>query len=363
MISICKKLIYNIYNDVIVQLGVNLMRHYCSIDYTRERLKTVVPRLAFSPDTDFSKWRLEAKKKLEELLGLPDFEKCDPLFTITSRTQSDEFERIDFEFQSEEGYFIPAVLLVPNGVVLPRPTVICLQGHTTGMHISLGIKKHEKDPDPENMHSAFAVQAVKNGLCAIAIDQRHMGEKSKSDTGHPGCFSPENSLSALMLGRTTAGERVWDVMRLIDVIENCLTETVDPRKLILIGNSGGGTATFYTACLEERLHMAVPSCAVCTYDDSIMAMYHCCCNYIPNIRLYFNMGDLGCLIAPKKYIQVNGSGDGIFPIAGAEKSFDIIKSAYSLLGKGDLCRHIKGNGGHQFFPDDVWPVILEMLNK
>ena len=166
----------------------------------------------------------------------------------------------------------------------------------------------------------------------------------------------------MMWGRTAIGERVWDVSRLIDVAEAHLTEYIDTKKLICLGNSGGGTATFYAACMDERISLAVPSCAVCTYEDSIMAMHHCACNYIPSIRKYFEMGDLGCLIAPRKYVQVNGKDDKGFPIGGAIACFDIIQSAYDQIGKSDLCRHVIGGAGHQFYPEESWPIIHELMN-
>lgn len=128
-----------------------------------------------------------------------------------------------------------------------------------------------------------------------------------------------------------------------------------------MGNSGGGTATFYASCYDKRIQMSIPSCAVCTYDDSIVAMKHCPCNYIPNIRKYFDMGDLGCLIAPRPVVVVCGVEDKIFPLHGVEKSVDIMKRAYEAVGKGDLCHLVKGNGGHQFYPDDAWPIAKTLI--
>lgn len=73
------------------------------------------------------------------------------------------------------------------------------------------------------------------------------------------------------------------------------------------------------------------------------------------------MGDLGCLIAPRKLIVVCGVEDDIFPVAGVEKSYEIIKTIYEHIGHRENCRLVKGNGGHQFYPDDVWPIIHEYL--
>ena len=78
-----------------------------------------------------------------------------------------------------------------------------------------------------------------------------------------------------------------------------------------------GTATVYAAALEDRIKLAMPSCAMCTYKDSIGAMPHCTCNFIPHIAEYFDMGDLMALAYPKYYVQVSGKEDPIFPITGA----------------------------------------------
>jgi len=32
------------------------------------------------------------------------------------------------------------------------------------------------------------------------------------------------------------------------------------------------------------------------------------------------------------------------------------------VGKENLCRMVKGDGGHQFYPDEAWPIIHELLN-
>ena len=128
-----------------------------------------------------------------------------------------------------------------------------------------------------------------------------------------------------------------------------------------MGNSGGGTATFYASCIDERIKVSVPSCAVCRYDDSILAMSHCGCNYIPSARKYFDMGDLGCLIAPRGYVQVNGLKDGIFPISGAKASFETIKKAYTKLGIEEKCNMVIGEGGHRFYPEPAWPIIKELI--
>ncbi len=334
---------------------------YNSYEYIMHRVKNATPLMRYNYDEDFTVWQKKAKEKLEELLGLP-FEKCDDLFKITSEKDFGFYKRCDFEFQSEENYFVKGSFLSPKDIKKPLPVAICLQGHSTGMHISFDEAKFENDEKAIAGGRNFAVRAVKEGICAVAIEQRYMGLAGQNEKGSPACISDfRMATPTLLLGRCAIGERVWDIMRLIDVLLKYFSEYVDMNKIICLGNSGGGTATFYASCLEERISISVPSCAFCTYEDSIMAMDHCDCNYIPGIRKYFEMGDLAALTAPRRLLIVSGKEDGIFPIEPAKSSFEIVKKIYKMLGKEELCRHLIGDKGHQFYPDEVWPIIHKYI--
>lgn len=337
------------------------MKTYKSKEIVAEFSKGIIPAMKFDDSADFDGWREKASAKLKELLGLP-LTICDDEFKITLIEENEEFKKIKFEFQSEKGYFIECEMLCPPKQEKPLPVAICLQGHSSGKHISLGYGRFEQDTEGYINRSNIAIQAVRNGYCAVAFDQRYMGIAGQDDKGNPECIVTNAIFPTLLIGRTPIGERVWDIQRTIDVLEKHLTEYIDPNKIICMGNSGGGTATFYAAALDERISLAVPSCAVCTFDASIIPISHCGCNYIPGIRNYFDMGDIGCLIAPRKLIVVNGDKDEIFPIDGAKKSYRVIESAYKKLGSDSNCEMVIGDGGHRFYGDDVWPVINRILN-
>ena len=333
-----------------------------SYEYLIEKSKQIKPMLRFNKSEDFGTWQKRAKQKLNELLGLP-FQKCDDMFQIIGSTKYEGYEQIEFEFQSEKNYFVNGVLLVPEGIKKALPTMICLQGHSSGKHISLAQPKFNGDERDIAGGRDFAVRAVKEGCCAAVIDQRYMGEMGQNEKGTPACFSSYVALPTLLMGRCAIGERVWDVQRLIDVIIKYFSAYVDVNNIICMGNSGGGTTTFYAACIDERIKMAVPSCAVCSYDASIMAMSHCVCNYIPGIRNYFDMGDIGMLIAPRKLLVVCGKDDPIFPLKGVLESIERIKTAYGIMDVEENCKLVIGGEGHRFYPDDAWPIIHSMIQK
>lgn len=329
--------------------------HYLSHELTMARTTEAAPSLAYRNDPA---WPAAARETLTRLLGMPTAH-CDDLFIIRETAKHDGFTEVIFEFQSEPGYLIPCHLLIPAGAAGPLPGMICLQGHSTGMHFSLGRKKFEGDTDEAIIPRSFALQAVSHGMCAITMDQRYMGAAGQNPKGRPACLDGYPALSALLWGRTAIGERVWDIMQLLNVIEAHLQQYIDPANVLCMGTSGGGTATVYASALEPRIRTAVVSCALCTYETSIMAMHHCPCNYIPGIRKYFEMGDVAALIAPRKLVVYSGASDNIFPLDGSKKAFETVQKAFADAGKLQNCHHLVGPGGHGFDPELVWPVIMK----
>ena len=235
--------------------------------------------------------------------------------------------------------------------------MVCLQGHSTGMHISLGVPRFPGDQEDIDGDRDFAVQAVKRGYAALAVEQRAFGECGGTEKG-PDCFQP--AVQALMLGRTLIGERCWDIKCALDTVFD-LFPVIDRSRVALMGNSGGGTTTFYAAALYPFISAAMPSCAFSGYLPSIGAQKHCICNYIPGIMKEFDMAELVGLIAPRPLVIVSGQHDGIFPVDSAKEQFSIARSSYyAPLGAGDRIRHVIGVQGHRFYAKDAWPVFEEL---
>lgn len=325
-------------------------RHIFMMDHAR--------RSAAYRGGDFKDWQEQARFKLGELLGLNTFEQCDDNLCIEWTREEADYTEYRLLFNTEAHYQARAHLRIPKAATAPVPVVICLQGHATGMHISLG---QPKFPGDEATISGgdrdFARQIIARGQAALALEQRAFGECGGTEKG-PACYQP--AMAALMLGRTLLGERVWDISRTIDLMEKHFARQLDMKRVAVMGNSGGGTATIYAAAIDERIAAAMPSCAFCGYKESIGVQYHCSCNYIPGIMNYFDMGDLAGLIAPRPLVIVNGLKDGIFPIDSAKREYETAKILYQASGHADMCRHIVGPEGHRFYAALGWPAFDEL---
>lgn len=327
--------------------------------FNLEILRSTAPACRYKDGDSFAEWQSEAREKLASLLGMDKINKAkDNRFTIEYRREEEGYVEYRFTLESEPGYKFPCVMRVPKGVKVPMPVILTLQGHSTGMHISLGKPIFDGDANSINGGDRdFVVRAVKEGYAAIAIEQRNFGECGGKVTGGPDCYV--SSMCALLTGRTTIGERVADVSCVIDAVTEHF-DFIDSNKIVLMGNSGGGTATFYAAAIDRRISLAMPSCAVCTYKHSIGAMHHCACNFVPNIANYFDMGDIAGLIAPRKLVIVNGKEDNIFPDDGVKETYTIVERLYEKAGAPDGCALVTGPLGHRFYADLAWPVAKKL---
>ena len=328
-----------------------------SHSYEFELLKATKPRLSFDGAIPLDEWKIDARVKLNELLGLP-LGICEPAVTREYTKDHGTYTEHRFTVETEPGYSLPCHLLSPKDMGEKVKLTLCLSGHGGGMHVALGVAKTEKDKEAllSWHHRAMALRSLKEGRAALVIEARNFGESSLEGYG---TSCTEAAKIAILIGRTVIGERVWDAMRALDAVTREFP-SVDMDGIVCTGNSGGGTATYYLACLDERIAYAAPSCSVCSYETSIAAMPHCLCNHVPGIRKYFEMGDLAGLIAPRRLIIAAGEKDDIFPIDGTRATFDKIQAIYESVDAEDNCALVVGEGGHLNYADLLWAKIHEM---
>lgn len=334
-----------------------------SVDSTHETIMVNrCPELSFREDVEYEVWRSMVKEKLTELLGdIP--ERVDLDLRIECEEDHETFTEYSMVFFSEKEVEVPCHLWIPKQAKKPCPVVICLQGHSTGMHISMGRAVY---PGDEELIAGgdrdFAKQIVNEGYAALVLEQRGFGsrksERELQFRPNTKCTCAHPAMVAILMGRTLISERVWDISRAIDVLESF--PEIDMDRVAVMGNSGGGTATYYAACMDERIKVAMPSCAVCSYKRSITAKRHCPCNYIPGIAKYLDMGDLACLIAPRKLVVVAGEKDTGFYIDGVKDAYETIEKIYAKAGVPDACRLVVGAEGHRFYADPSWSVFREI---
>lgn len=309
-------------------------------------------------------WQNALRKKLKTLIGLDDLEtrKRVPLKPKSLWKREHPLGTIEkLVLTSETHSQMPVYFCLPKNISGPVPAVICLQGHSSGMHNSIAVNaEDEVDPIQVDGDRDFAFHAMKRGFAALCVEQRAFGERAETVQAQRGTQTCHDAaMRALLLGRTLAGERVFDVDRAVDFLET--RKEINAEKIGIMGNSGGGTISTYAAALLPRIAFAMPSCSFCTFRDSIFSIHHCSDNYLPGILRWAESEDVAGLIAPKPLVIVNGVKDDIFPIVPARKAFSAVRAIYRAFGAEKKCRFVEGPEGHRFYADLAWPALLEIL--
>jgi dienelactone hydrolase len=266
-------------------------------------------------------------------------------------------------FQSEPGAHVVAYVCLPANVQPPYQYWICMQGHSTGAHVSIG-RAFNKESETIVVEGDrdYGLECMRRGYAAICIEQRGFGERSeKLQSFRSDNFCHDASMQALLLGRTLMGQRVTDVDRTIDYLQSRGDALMD--RIGVLGNSGGGTTSIFSAALLARVAYAMPSCSVCTMRSSLLKIFHCSCNFIPGLLAVAEIGDILGLAAPKPVVVIAGKTDSIFPIDGTREAFAQIERIYQAAGAGDRCRLVEGPEGHRFYAELGWEQMEKLMKN
>ena len=271
-------------------------------------------------------------------------------FEIASEGSNDAFEKFRIEAKNILGNSLPMYLLKPKQIEPPHRVMICLQGHAPGMYISLGEVRTERDKKLVAGGRDLAMQAIKHGWAALTVEQYGFGEQAVDSLS-----CNHLSLNMTMRGRSMIGRRASDFSTAIDFIETQSDLTLDG--LGCMGNSSGGTTTYFASAMDERIQLSVVSCSFSTYESSWLRYPHCACGYVPGLLEIADMPELARLIAPRKLIIVAGKKDYLADIDGVRTGFEIAKQYYKGENDAKNIVLIEGEGGHQFYPEQAWPVV------
>jgi dienelactone hydrolase len=312
-----------------------------TLAYSLERYQVLKPALGFRARTPAAavSWQRRLRAKLVRLLGGFPAERGPLRAKIIARRVFPEYVREEIVFRSRPGMDVFAYLLCPRGPRLPRPCVVALHGHGRGVDPIVGYdakRRLRRFGEWGEYHNDYALQCVAHGYVALAIEQAGFGRRRDRSARHQG---PENSScqpaagAALLFGETMIAWRVWDVMRAIDYLGT--RPEVDSRRIAVLGLSGGGTTSLFSAALDTRIRAAVVSGYFNTFRDSIMSLPHCIDNYVPGILKVAEQYDIAGLIAPRPLFVESGTRDPIFPVAATRYAFDRVRRVYRVFKATD----------------------------
>jgi hypothetical protein len=151
------------------------------------------------------------------------------------------------------------------------------------------------------------------------------------------------------------GIQMWNAIRAIDFMESL--DFVDRARIGMTGASGGGTQTFLTAAVDERIRVAVPVAMVSAGfqgDDA--------CEIAPSLRLGTNNVEITAMIAPRPLLVVSTTKD--WTRNTPEEEFPLLRSVYNLFGRTNRVRQVQIDAPHNYNQasrEHVYAFLANML--
>ncbi len=311
------------------------------------------------------RWQDTLRAKLIELMGGFPQKPCDLQPQVLASDEFRTYIRETVQFQSRPSMSVFGYLLFPKGfdAAVPSPAVLCLAGHGRGVDDIVGIAEDgSMRSEFGGYQNDFALQCLEHGYAVLAIEQFGFGHRRDTLACQRGAGSSScqpSAGAALLLGHTMVGWRVYDAMRALDYLAT--RPEIDMNRLAVMGISGGGTTTFFTAATDRRVKAAVVSGYFNTFRDSILSISHCIDNYIPNVLKYAEMYDIAGLIAPRALFVESGTEDTIFPIEATRFAVDQAKAIFKVFGADDKLGFEAFDADHRFHGVGAFQFLKRVL--
>ncbi len=306
-------------------------------------------KYAFTAKTpeEAAKWRTKVRKALRELVGFQDMPEVDPVPKLEEQVDKGDYIREKWIIRTWEFAKMPVYILKPKNTDCEKlPVVLAFHGHGYGVRDIVGLWEDDTERDtPSGYHKDFGIALCRKGFLVAAPEISCFGERQTdfsylapegripSSPPQTTCIHTANL--ANHLGGSAAGLRVLDARRLVDYLST--RQDADTSRLGAMGISGGGLHTMFSTCIDTRIKAAVISGYFCTFKDSVLAMAHCACNFIPGLHQFGEMHDLIGLIAPRPVLLESASKDRIFPIEAVKPEIAKARKVYAASGaKGKL---------------------------
>jgi fermentation-respiration switch protein FrsA (DUF1100 family) len=99
----------------------------------------------------------------------------------------------------------------------------------------------------------------------------------------------------------------------------------------------------------------------CDWRNSILAINHCTCNFVPGLLRLGELSDLAGLIAPRPVLVENGTRDDIFPIEAVKKTVRKARRAWKVLAAEKNLQTDYFEGRHQVHGEKAYPFLERVL--
>jgi dienelactone hydrolase len=264
-------------------------------------------------------WVRGVRRRAAECFGpMPEKTALNP--RITGAVQRDAYRIENVVFESRPDFLVTANLYVPNNLSGRAPGVVGTCGHTNNGKAG-------------ETYQSFAQGLARQGYVVLLYDPMGQGERLQYD-GQVPAGTREHLMAGnqqFLVGEFLGAWRAWDGVRALDYL--LTRDEVDPARVGVTGNSGGGTMTTWLCGLDQRWSMAAPSCFVTTFRRNLENELPADTEQCPPRALALGLDheDFIAAMAPKPVILLGKEKD-YFDARGLEEAYFRLKRLWSLLG-------------------------------
>ena len=314
------------------------------------------PKHRFGAETkaDFAAWKKRALPEVLATLGnRPD--RVEPNAQLMAEWEHDGLTKQ--RWLIDAGKHISAVFLInyPGGLreEEKRPALLCWHGHGPyGKEPVMGnVSDSAVQANMETHNYDYGHQMAMTGFITYAIDWIGGGERNDSNKPNHRCQNGTRDwcniyyLHATMLGTTSLAINVAHGMAATDFA--CSLPHVDGERLGVMGLSGGGTMTLWSALCDARLKAAEIICySDCWPYFGFRDVNYCGMQIAPGLFALVDLPELQGLVAPRPLLIDIGASDSCFKVDSAMKCYRGVESIYAAAGASDNLELDFSAGGH-----------------
>jgi len=276
---------------------------------------------------------------LEKLGGFPERTPLNAQITGKLKRSGYSVEKVLFE--SQPGFHVSASLFVPDSEKWPAPY--------PGVLVPCG---HSLDAKAYKPYQTMGALLALNGMVALVIDPVDQGERIQllDDNAKYLMWGTRAhtmaGIGCILLGINTATYEIWDGMRGIDYLQS--RPGVDPERIGITGNSGGGTQTSMLMALDDRIKAAAPSCYI---NHVARQLVTAAGDAEQNIYGQLGQGpdhaDFIMMRAPSP-VLICAATEDFFDIRATWETFRFAKRRFTMMGQAEKVSILENDAGHNY---------------
>lgn len=274
-------------------------------------------------------WQAKLRREFFALLKLDDLVASRPELEPAEASSADKAGYVlkEVSVRTTPGRRMTVAVAVPRGEG-PFPAVVAIHGHGGTRTSPFDASGKEQD----RIYKAFGARLAERGFVVVAPDvaQHEVYEA----------------------GRTLMGERLWDCIRCVDLLE--AMPEVDKGRIGCGGLSLGGEMAMWLGAMDTRVRATVSAGFLTKMDQ--MERNHCMCWKFEGLRERVDWPDVYAMIAPRALQCQNGlkEPENDFTVPLARKALEQVQVAYRDFDAADRVELDVHDGGHEI---DLEPLL------